>query len=109
VTGSKSPLTDIRSAELAAARSVSEATDAAQQAVAEARAAAQDTVERARAEGRATADERFGATVTEAQDVAAGIAEAVDGDIAELRRRVEPQLETLARVMLDALMPGGGA
>ncbi len=105
MTGEKTPLTEIRSAELAAARAVSEATEAAEQAVADARLAAEAAVEHARAEGRAAADESYSRTVEKAQAEAAEIAAAIDDDVADVRRRVEPRIAALAELMLETLLP----
>lgn len=105
MTETKTPLAEIRSAELAAARSVSEATDTAKEQVAEARAAAQETIDHARADGRADADRRFAEAVEQARSEAAGIAAEIDDGVERLRSRIEPRIEELAVAMLEELLP----
>jgi vacuolar-type H+-ATPase subunit H len=105
VTEAKTPLAEIRSAELAAARSVSEATETAKEQVAEARASAQEAIEQARVEGRADADRRFAEAVERARAEAAVIAEEIDDGVERLRSRIEPRIEELAAAMLEELLP----
>ena len=105
MTGEQTPLTEIRSAELAAARAVSDATEAAEQAVADARLAAEARVRQARDEGRAAADESYARKIEQARAEAAEIAAAIDDNVEDLRSRVEPGLDALADSMLEALLP----
>ena len=108
MTEQKTALAEIRSAELAAARSVSEATEAAKERIAQARAAAHETVEQARTEGRAAADRRFADMVDRAHAEAGRISADIDTDLEELRSRVEPRIEELAAAMLAELLPERG-
>lgn len=107
MTEERAPLVEIRSAELAAARALSEAGESAEQAVAEARSAAAGAVDQARAEGRAAADGRFSDTIEQAESEAGAISAAIDDNVKELRRQIGPRIEHLAEKMLDQLLPEG--
>ena len=102
------PLSDIRAAELAAARSVTAETEKAERTVTEARRRAVEMVDEARLAGRAAADQRFEDAVTGAEQQAAEISALLDGRMARLRESVGPELDRLAEAMLGVIVPPEG-
>lgn len=105
MTSPQSPLAEIRSAELAAARSLADASEQATEAMAGARVEAARIVEEGRTRGDDAADERFAAVVAKADARATEILEAVGGRITHLRGQVEPQLDTLVEQLLAVVLP----
>ena len=106
MTSPRLSLAEIRTAELAAARSVAGATETAGQAIADARRTAGELADDARQQGRALADVRFASTVAEAEADAARIAHELEQRIVDLRDRVEPELDRLVEAMVGVILPG---
>lgn len=102
---SDSPLAEIRSAELAAARSVAAETERGETALATARHEAVQLIERARDEGRDLADEHYTHSVDEAEALAAQIGAESHHRITVLREEVRPHLPQLAEAMLAIILP----
>lgn len=102
---SQSPLVEIRSAELTAARSVAEATGEAERRIADARSEAARLVEEARARGRAIADERHQAELQAAAEQAAEVTRSVEHRIVALRHSVKPEIDRLVDAMLGVVLP----
>jgi vacuolar-type H+-ATPase subunit H len=101
----RSPLTEIRSAELAAARVVASATEHAESQIIEARNEAVALVDDARVRGRKTADERHEATLDSARERASEISRSVEQRIATLHSRVIPEIDRLVDAMLGVVLP----
>lgn len=102
---SQPPLAEIRSAELAAARSVAAAADAAERLIAAARSEAVRLVDDAKRRGRGIAVERHDAALAAARVEAEQIAASVEERIEALRRSVAPEIDRLVDAMLDVVLP----
>lgn len=102
------PLAEIRSAELAAARTVAAASDEAERRISAARSEAVRLVDEARTRGRRIADERHEVAVKAARDEAAQIADSVEQRIDTLRRDVAPEIDRLVDAMLGVVLPRPG-
>ena len=101
----RSPLADIRSAELAAARVVAQATARAENQIAEARNVAVELLDDARVRGRKIADERHDAALDSARERASEIARSVEQRLETLRSRVAPEIDRLVDAMLGVVLP----
>ena len=101
----RSPLADIRSAELAAARVVAEATEHAENQMAEARNATVELLDDARVRGRKIADERHDAALESARERASEISRSVEQRIETLHSRVAPEIDRLVDAMLGVVLP----
>lgn len=102
---SQPPLAKIRSAELAAARTVAAASDEAERRITEARSEAVRLVDDARTRGREIADERHDAALSAARAEAAQISDSVGERIEALRRDVTPEIDRLVDAMLGVVLP----
>ena len=100
----RSPLADIRSAELAAARVIAEATERAEDQIGEARNVAVELLNDARVRGRKIADERHDAALDSARERASEISRSVEQRIETLRSRVAPDIDRLVDAMLDVVL-----
>jgi vacuolar-type H+-ATPase subunit H len=103
---SQSPLAEIRSAELGAARAVVAANEEAERRIGSARSEAVRMVDEARARGRATADQRHKAQLDAAEVQAAEISQSVEQRVEALRRDVIPEIDRLVDAMFGVVLPG---
>ena len=102
---SQRPLAEIRSAELAAARTLAAASDEAERRIAAARSEAVRLIDDARTCGREIADERHENALDAARHEAARIADSVGERIEALRRGTAPELDRLVDAMLGVVLP----